>query len=106
MRSPYASAMTGGAGVAEIVSDGATTRYPGRVELAVDPLSLMVAAGVICVVAGLSGMTTATTLVNRPGELDDGDTTVHGTRGRVFTRSRACGCRPSSCVNTSTCGRR
>jgi osmoprotectant transport system ATP-binding protein len=66
---------------AELVYDEATKRYPGRVDAAVDRLSLTVPAGEICVLVGPSGggKTTALKLVNRLIPLTSGDIRVDGT---------------------------
>jgi osmoprotectant transport system ATP-binding protein len=69
---------------AEIVFTDVTKRYPGRDSAAVRNLSLVVAAGEICVLVGPSGAgkTTAMKLVNRLIELDDGDVRIDGTSVR------------------------
>ena len=55
--------------------DGATKRYRGSSEPAVDHLSLEVPAGEICVLVGPSGCgkTTAMRMVNRTVDIDEGD---------------------------------
>jgi osmoprotectant transport system ATP-binding protein len=67
---------------AEVVFDGATKRYPGRPEPALDHLSLTVPAGEICVLVGPSGSgkTTALKLVNRLIYLDEGEIRIDGTK--------------------------
>jgi osmoprotectant transport system ATP-binding protein len=56
-------------------------RYPGAEDVAIDGLSLQVAAGEICVLVGPSGCgkTTAMRLVNRMIELTGGDILLDGT---------------------------
>src|SRR3954469_23390694 len=58
-----------------ITFDGATKRYPGTDEAAVDHLSLEVPAGNICVFVGPSGCgkTTAMRMVNRLIDITEGD---------------------------------
>jgi osmoprotectant transport system ATP-binding protein len=67
-------------GAAEIVFDNVTVRYPGRSAPAVNGLSLVIAAGEICVLVGPSGSgkTTALKLVNRLIPLTDGDIRLDG----------------------------
>jgi osmoprotectant transport system ATP-binding protein len=59
---------------------GATKRYPGQAEPAINDLSLDVPAGEICVLVGPSGCgkTTALRLVNRMIELTAGDILIDG----------------------------
>src|SRR5919199_5790240 len=54
---------------------GATKRYPGATETAVDALTLEVPAGEICVLVGPSGCgkTTAMRMVNRMIDITEGD---------------------------------
>ena len=65
---------------AELVFDEATKHYEGRDDVAVDHLSLTVAAGEICVLVGPSGggKTTALRLVNRLISLTSGDIRIDG----------------------------
>jgi len=65
---------------AELVFDEATKHYEGRDDIAVDHLSLTVAAGEICVLVGPSGggKTTALRLVNRLISLTSGDIRIDG----------------------------
>ncbi|MGH3000034.1 MAG: ATP-binding cassette domain-containing protein, partial [Gaiellaceae bacterium] len=65
---------------AELVFDEATKQYEGRDDVAVDHLSLTVAAGEICVLVGPSGggKTTALRLVNRLIALTSGDIRIDG----------------------------
>ena len=58
-----------------VVFEGATKRYSGQTEPAVDDLSLDVSDGEICVLVGPSGCgkTTALRMVNRTVELTEGD---------------------------------
>ena len=58
--------------------EGATKRYPGAAEPAVDELTLEVPAGEICVLVGPSGCgkTTAMRMVNRTVEITSGDVLV------------------------------
>jgi osmoprotectant transport system ATP-binding protein len=65
---------------AEIVFDHVTKRYLGRVEPAVDDLSLTVPAGEICVLVGPSGggKTTAMKMVNRLIDITEGDIRIGG----------------------------
>jgi osmoprotectant transport system ATP-binding protein len=67
---------------AEVVFDQATKLYPGRLEPAVDNLSLTVPAGEICVLVGPSGSgkTTALKLVNRLIYLTEGEIRIDGTK--------------------------
>jgi osmoprotectant transport system ATP-binding protein len=67
---------------AEVVFDKATKLYPGRLEPAVDNLSLTVPAGEICVLVGPSGSgkTTALKLVNRLIYLTEGEIRIDGTK--------------------------
>ena len=67
---------------AEVVFDKATKVYPGRLEPAVDNLSLTVPAGEICVLVGPSGSgkTTALKLVNRLIYLTEGEIRIDGTK--------------------------
>jgi osmoprotectant transport system ATP-binding protein len=60
--------------------DGATKRYPGTDEPAVNALSLTVPAGEICVLVGPSGCgkTTAMRMVNRMIDISSGDILVGG----------------------------
>ncbi|HET7508454.1 MAG TPA: ATP-binding cassette domain-containing protein, partial [Solirubrobacterales bacterium] len=66
--------------------DGATKRYPGSAEPAVDELTLEVPAGEICVLVGPSGCgkTTAMRMVNRTVEVTSGDVLIgeHSVRDR------------------------
>ena len=59
---------------------GATKRYPGQSEPAVDDLSLEVPSGEICVLVGPSGCgkTTAMRMVNRMIDITDGDILLDG----------------------------
>jgi osmoprotectant transport system ATP-binding protein len=59
---------------------GATKRYPGQSEPAVDSLSLEVPSGEICVLVGPSGCgkTTAMRMVNRMIDITDGDILLDG----------------------------
>jgi osmoprotectant transport system ATP-binding protein len=59
---------------------GATKRYPGASEPAVDALTLEVPAGEICVLVGPSGCgkTTAMRMVNRMTEITEGDILLGG----------------------------
>jgi osmoprotectant transport system ATP-binding protein len=59
---------------------GATKRYPGQSEPAVDNLSLEVPSGEICVLVGPSGCgkTTAMRMVNRMIDITDGDILLDG----------------------------
>jgi osmoprotectant transport system ATP-binding protein len=67
-------------GAAEIVFDHVTKIYRGRVQPAVDDLSLVIPAGEICVLIGPSGggKTTAMKLVNRLISITSGDITIEG----------------------------
>ena len=58
--------------------DGATKRYPGAAEPAVDALTLEIPAGEICVLVGPSGCgkTTAMRMVNRTVEISSGDVLI------------------------------
>jgi osmoprotectant transport system ATP-binding protein len=58
--------------------DGATKRYPGAAEPAVDELTLEIPAGEICVLVGPSGCgkTTAMRMVNRTVEITSGDVLI------------------------------
>jgi osmoprotectant transport system ATP-binding protein len=58
--------------------DGATKRYPGATEPAVDALTLEIPAGEICVLVGPSGCgkTTAMRMVNRTVEISEGDVLI------------------------------
>ncbi|HKH65302.1 MAG TPA: ATP-binding cassette domain-containing protein, partial [Solirubrobacterales bacterium] len=58
--------------------DGATKRYRGSSEPAVDRLSLEVPAGEICVLVGPSGCgkTTVMRMVNRTVEITEGDVLI------------------------------
>jgi osmoprotectant transport system ATP-binding protein len=58
--------------------DGATKRYPGATEPAVDALTLEIPAGEICVLVGPSGCgkTTAMRMVNRTVEITEGDVLI------------------------------
>ncbi|HEX2234535.1 MAG TPA: ABC transporter ATP-binding protein [Thermoleophilaceae bacterium] len=59
---------------------GATKRYPGQAEAAVENLSLEVPAGEICVLVGPSGCgkTTAMRMVNRMIDISEGDILLDG----------------------------
>jgi osmoprotectant transport system ATP-binding protein len=59
---------------------GATKRYPGQADPAVDELSLTVPAGEICVLVGPSGCgkTTAMRMVNRMIDITEGDILLDG----------------------------
>jgi osmoprotectant transport system ATP-binding protein len=59
---------------------GATKRYPGQAEAAVESLSLEVPAGEICVLVGPSGCgkTTAMRMVNRMIDMTEGDILLDG----------------------------
>jgi osmoprotectant transport system ATP-binding protein len=59
---------------------GATKRYPGQVDAAVEDLSLEVPAGEICVLVGPSGCgkTTAMRMANRMIEITEGDIVLDG----------------------------
>src|SRR3954453_24127310 len=77
-----------------ITFDGATKRYPGTDEAAVDHLSLEVPAGNICVFVGPSGCgkTTAMRMVNRliditEGDIRLGDTSVKDRKPAELRRS-------------------
>jgi osmoprotectant transport system ATP-binding protein len=77
-----------------ITFDGATKRYPGTDEAAVDHLSLEVPAGNICVLVGPSGCgkTTAMRMVNRliditEGDIRLGDTSVKDRKPAELRRS-------------------
>ncbi len=69
--------------------DGATKRYPGADQAAVESLTLDVPAGEICVLVGPSGCgkTTAMRMVNRMVEITEGDILVGGTSVRDRTPS-------------------
>ncbi|MDX6659464.1 MAG: osmoprotectant transport system ATP-binding protein, partial [Solirubrobacteraceae bacterium] len=80
----------GEGGAAELVFDHVTKRYPGRSEPAVNSLSLVVPAGVICVLVGPSGggKTTAMRMVNRLIDITDGDITIDGNSVRDMELTR------------------
>jgi osmoprotectant transport system ATP-binding protein len=71
---------------AEIVFDHATKRYEGRLEVAVDDLSLTIPAGEICVLVGPSGggKSTALRMVNRLVSITAGDIRIDGTSIRAL----------------------
>jgi osmoprotectant transport system ATP-binding protein len=70
---------------AEIVFDHVTKRYEGRVEAAVEDLSLTIPAGEICVLVGPSGggKSTALRMVNRLVSITEGDIRIDGTSVRA-----------------------
>jgi osmoprotectant transport system ATP-binding protein len=65
-------------GASSVRYEGATKRYPGAAEPAVDRLTLEVPAGEICVLVGPSGCgkTTAMRMVNRTVEITEGDVLI------------------------------
>jgi osmoprotectant transport system ATP-binding protein len=65
---------------AEIVFDRVTKRYAGREGAALAELSLVIPAGMFCVLVGPSGggKTTALKLINRLIDFDSGDVTIDG----------------------------
>jgi osmoprotectant transport system ATP-binding protein len=67
-------------GASAVRYENATKRYGNSAELAVDHLSLEIAAGEVCVLVGPSGCgkTTAMRLVNRTVELSEGDVLIGG----------------------------
>ena len=80
MPEPKVTEEVSAAGASAVRYENATKRYGNSAELAVDHLSLEVAAGEVCVLVGPSGCgkTTAMRLVNRTVELTEGDVTIGG----------------------------
>jgi len=73
-----AQSAASGSEASSVRYEGATKRYPGAGEPAVDRLTLEVPAGEICVLVGPSGCgkTTAMRMVNRTVEISEGDVLV------------------------------
>jgi len=71
-------------GASSVRYEGATKRYPGAAEPAVDELTLEIPAGEICVLVGPSGCgkTTAMRMVNRTVEISSGDVLIGGSSVR------------------------